>query len=64
MIGWNGDAQPLIVTSSRGTLSTPGKPLMFRQYWTQRDGQWRIVYDGALPVRPQDEAGARRTRQL
>ncbi len=64
VIGWNGDAQPLIVTSSRGTLSAPGKSLMFRQYWTQRDGQWRIVYDGALPVRPQDEAGARRTRQL
>ena len=49
LIAWNGDAEPVVVATSRqagaGATGTP-----VRQYWVQRGGQWRILFEGQVPA--------------
>jgi hypothetical protein len=50
LIAWNGDAEPVVVATSRqpGAAGTTGTPV--RQYWVQRGGQWRILFEGQVPA--------------
>ena len=50
LIAWNGDAEPVVVATSRqqGAAGSTGTPV--RQYWVQRGGQWRILFEGQVPA--------------
>lgn len=47
-VAWSGDAAPMmIVTAQR--KAAPGEET-YRQYWIQRGGEWRILFDGPVSV--------------
>jgi L,D-transpeptidase catalytic domain len=45
-VAWHGDGVPMMVVTARYA----GQGAGFRQYWTQREGQWRIVFDGPVSL--------------
>lgn len=47
-VAWYGDAEPMMVVTAR-RKAEPGAET-FRQYWIQRQGQWRILFDGPVSV--------------
>ena len=50
LIAWNGDSAPMMIATARDAPDADGKPaLAVRQYWIQRDGQWRIFFEGQVP---------------
>jgi hypothetical protein len=50
VIGWFHDATPLLVVTGLQAADDPARPPMaIRQYWTRREGQWRMVFEGAVP---------------
>ncbi|MDH4393001.1 MAG: L,D-transpeptidase family protein [Aquabacterium sp.] len=49
LIAWNGDDQRLVVATSRQARAG-AKGIPVRQYWVQRDGQWRIFFEGQVPA--------------
>ncbi len=51
LIAWNGDAQRLVVATSRQPgVGAGASDLPVRQYWVQRDGHWRILFEGRVPA--------------
>lgn len=52
-VAWNGDEAPMMVVTARRKSERADAPA-FRQYWVQRDGQWRILFDGPVSM---SEAG-------
>lgn len=51
VIGWFRDATPLLVVTGPQAADDPSRPpLVIRQYWTQREGQWRMVFEGPAPT--------------
>jgi hypothetical protein len=52
-VAWYGDAAPMMIVTAR-RKAAPGEET-YRQYWVQRNGQWRILFDGPVSV---NERGA------
>lgn len=51
LIAWNGDDQRTVVATSRQPgVGAGDADLPVRQYWVQRDGQWRILFEGRVPA--------------
>ena len=52
LIAWNGDGQPvMVVTSQQAADDAASLPAMLvRQYWVQRNGQWRVLFEGKVPA--------------
>ena len=50
LIGWYGESAPMmIVTGQQDGESEAAKSFGVRQYWIQRAGQWRILFEGKVP---------------
>jgi hypothetical protein len=67
VIGWFHDETPLLVVTGLQAADDPARPPMaIRQYWTRREGQWRMVFEGAVPpevtVEPPPVAARQRNR--
>jgi L,D-transpeptidase YnhG len=54
-VAWYGDDTPVMVVTNR--RAGDGPVAAFRQYWVQRNGQWRIRFDGPVST---SEAGPAR----
>jgi len=64
VIGWFHDAAPLlVVTGVQAADDATRPPMAVRQYWTQREGQWRMVFEGAVPLAVKVESPPVLTRQ-
>ncbi len=56
LLSWQAEGAPMmVVTSHAQTQSTPSA-VTYRQYWTRRDNQWRISFEGSVGV-PVDATG-------
>lgn len=50
-VAWNGDGAPMMIVTTRRASHVDGaEPDTFRQYWIQRRGRWRILFDGPVPT--------------
>ncbi len=48
-MAWYGDGNPMMIVTERQAPKTPGEATMlYRQYWVNTGGRWRIAVDGAL----------------
>jgi len=54
-VAWYGDDTPVMIVTNR--RAAEGQVAAFRQYWVQRNGQWRIKFDG--PVSTSEAAPTR-----
>ncbi len=50
IVSWGGGETPMMVVTSRQKTDKGLEGTMSRQYWAHRDGQWRILFDGAVSV--------------
>ena len=51
-VAWHGESVPIMVVTTRRAAPAAGAdPDVYRQYWVQRRGRWRIAFDGQVPVR-------------
>lgn len=50
LIGWYGESMPMmIVTGQQDGVGEGAPSIGVRQYWIQRAGQWRILFEGKVP---------------
>jgi L,D-peptidoglycan transpeptidase YkuD (ErfK/YbiS/YcfS/YnhG family) len=65
ILAWLGDGVPVMVVSTTHPYIDDGQPGMWRQYWTQLDGQWRIFFDNMVEIRGNRQAleGSRSSSQ-
>lgn len=51
IIAWQGDGAPMMVVNAAHPTIDEGQPGLWRQYWVQQDGQWRIFFDNVVTIR-------------
>lgn len=49
LLAWRNEGVPMMVVTSHAYAQGPS-PTVYRQYWTRRDNQWRIAFEGSVSL--------------
>lgn len=47
-LSWRADGTPMMIVTSHASAQPGTQPVTYRQYWTRRDNQWRIAFEGSV----------------
>jgi L,D-transpeptidase YnhG len=48
LLSWQAEDAPMMIVTSHAAAQAGSSPVSYRQYWTRRDNQWRIAFEGSV----------------